>query len=408
MVTAQFVAEVGDGITLVALPLYVFDRTESALLTSLTFAAELTLGIAFSVVGGVFADAFDRQRILLVSYAVRAALLTIAFAVDPLLFAVSAGVLGRALGMGDNPSFDALVPGQARGDLQQVLAVRRFVQAVSITVGPAAGALLVTAVGPRPALAVNGATFLIALLVLATVPGLDTDVDARRRNRYGLGVMATTTELLRGMGLVLRLPGIRLLTVYQALGMGAVSIVIASAVVWFEEVLDAGVWYGLSIASYGIGSALGLVIAGGRRFRIPLPRLILAMAPVYASCCALGVAAEIPWLMSVSFGLWGLALGPEMVLGEVFFVGQIPESSRGRGFAALGVAITVGMSAGYVAAGPLLEAFGPRTSVLTAAVFLAGLGLLWIEPARHPEEWAIKDDGPIEPVSEAGRSTPAG
>ncbi|MEL7158519.1 MAG: hypothetical protein AAFN30_18245, partial [Actinomycetota bacterium] len=68
MVTAQFLAEMGDGVSLVALPLYVWARTGSEVWTSLTFAAELGLGVVLAVVGGVLADAFDRQRVLLVSY----------------------------------------------------------------------------------------------------------------------------------------------------------------------------------------------------------------------------------------------------------------------------------------------------------------------------------------------------
>ena len=159
MVTAQFLAETGDGISLVALPLYVWERTESELWTSMTFAAEMGFGAIGAVIGGVLADTFDRQRVLLTSYLVRAALLVLAFAVDPLLAAVAFGVVARAGGQADNPAFDALIPNQADGDLQQLLALRRLIQGVSFTVGPAVGALIIAAIGPRPGLAVNAATF---------------------------------------------------------------------------------------------------------------------------------------------------------------------------------------------------------------------------------------------------------
>ena len=139
MVTAQFVSELGDGITTVALPLYVYARTQSALATSLTFMAELLAGVVFGIIGGVLADGLDRQRVLIASYVARAALLVATVAVGPLWLVIVFGVAARAGGQLDNPSFDAMVPEHADGDLQQVLALRRFIQAVSYTIGPAVG-----------------------------------------------------------------------------------------------------------------------------------------------------------------------------------------------------------------------------------------------------------------------------
>ena len=75
LVGGQVLAELGDGIVLVALPLFVFAETRSELATSLAFAAEMGLGIVLAVLGGVAADRFDRRRNLLISYAVRAGLL---------------------------------------------------------------------------------------------------------------------------------------------------------------------------------------------------------------------------------------------------------------------------------------------------------------------------------------------
>ena len=397
MIAAQFVAEAGDGITLVALPLYVFARTDSALLTSLTFAAEMTLGILLGFLGGIAADAFDRQRVLSTSYLVRGGLLVAAFAVGPLWLAVSFGVMARALGQLDNPSFDALVPGQARGDLQQVLAVRRFVQAVSITIGPAVGALAVSLIGARTALLLNAALFAVSWLILAGVEGLDADHDDRVAALEGLSVAEAGRDLAGGMAIAVRLSGVRRLVLYWSVFMAAVAVVMAAAVVWFErELAVSEVWYGLAISAYGIGAAVGTAWAGGRSFSWSLPRVLLVAAPVYAVFCGLGVVFAVPWLLPLGWLCWGIALGPEMVLGEVFFVSRVPEERLGRAFAGVGVANTIGMAAGYAIAGPALELWGPRAVVLSVAVFILLLGLLWVRPAIEGARWP---DRVLEPVA---------
>ncbi len=388
MVTAQFMAEMGDGISLVALPLYVWARTESEVWTSVTFGVELGSGVLLAMLGGVFADVFDRQRVLLVSYVVRGILLFLAFAVDPLLLAVVFGVSARALGMADNPSFDALVPGQAQDDLQQVVAIRRLIQAVSITVGPGIGALTVALIGPRPALALNSATFAIAFVILIGVRNLDADYQKRKANLDGVPLGEAAKKLAAGMGIVLHTPGVRRLVVHTTLVMVSVGLLMASALVFIERDLDAaGYWYGLAIGAFGIGSAVGLGLAGGHSFRMSLPRIILFATPLYAVACAIGAAVEWPAVLAISWLVWGILLGPEFVVSETFFVGRIPEQHRGQAFAGLGVANSLGMAVGSFAAAPLLNAFNARWVILgTGVAVLIGV-VLWIRPAIEGERW---------------------
>ena len=76
------------------------------------------------------------------------------------------------------------------------------------------------------------------------------------------------------------------------------------------------------------------------------------------------------------------------MLTELFIVASVPESGRGRAYAAIGIATTIGQAIGYVVSGPLLEAFDARWVILgTSAAVLAqivmsarvlfGLGRFW-------------------------------
>ena len=304
MVSAQFVSELGDGITTVALPLYVYARTGSPLATSLTFMAELLAGVVLGVVGGVLADAFDRRKVLIASYLGTRRPVVAAVAAGPLWLAIVLGVLARAGGQLDNPSFDAMVPEHADGDLQQVLALRRFVQAISYTIGPAVGALAVTLTGPRRALLLNAATFVLALLMLATVRELDRSLASRRATNDGQGSRSASTPCSRACG-ALGPPMVRRLILYWTVVMATVAIVMAAAIVWFEEDLGvADAWYGLSIAAYGVGSTAGLAWAGSRTFRLPLTVILIISAPIYAVSSVIGVVAFEPWLLPIGWLIW--------------------------------------------------------------------------------------------------------
>ena len=118
---------------------------------------------------------------------------------------------------------------------------------------------------------------------------------------------------------------------------------------------------------------------------MPLPRVLLTLAPIYATCCVFGVLAGQPWMMPLGWLLWGIATGPEQVLGELTFVNRIPESSRGRAFAGLNVVISGGQFLGFLVAGPALELVGARPTTFATAALILLTGLVWLGPARRDE-----------------------
>ncbi len=380
MVSAQFLAEAGDGIVTIALPLYVFARTNSATATSLTFTAEMLAGAVLGVVGGVAADRFNRQRVLVLSFALRAVLLIACSLAGPLWLTITLGVAARSLGQLDNPSFDALVPGLAEDDMQQVLAVRRFIQSVSIVIGPAFGALAVWAVGPQRTIALAAIPLAMAMVIHLGIRGIDSSRDSRQAHESTAGVV----ELIGGMTIVLRTPVVRRMVAYWSASVACVAVAMTAAIIWLNQDLDAGdYWFGLSVSGYGIGAATGLVFVGGRSFTSPMPQIMLRSAPFYALSCGLGVLFDVPWMMAIGWLMWGISMGPEMVRGEPEFVARIEPELRGRAFAGVGVANTCGAALGYAVAGPLLERFDARSVTLGTAGFILAIGAMWIVPARR-------------------------
>lgn len=69
----EMVSVIGSGLTVVAVPLQLFELTRSSLQVGLASLGQLVPLVAFSFVGGAMADAYDRRRLLMVSELVMAA-----------------------------------------------------------------------------------------------------------------------------------------------------------------------------------------------------------------------------------------------------------------------------------------------------------------------------------------------
>jgi MFS family permease len=70
-------------------------------------------------------------------------------------------------------------------------------------------------------------------------------------------------------------------------------------------------------------------------------------------------------------------------------VESVPEETRGRAFAAMGVLLMLGLAAGYGVAGPLLVWIGPRATIAWTSLALLLLGLMWIGPVRRPRSTLV-------------------
>lgn len=406
VVGAQFLAEAADGVVSAALPLYVYAETGSAVLMTTAASLQMIGGAVGGLAGGVLADRYDRQVVLRRTFLLRAVLLAAAFLVGPVGAVVSLAVLARALGQVDNPSFDSLMPALAtEGDVQQVMALRRFVQSVSIILGPAIGALATVLIGGQRTLGVAAAMFVIAAVIHLTIRGIDRGL-AERRAAHG---HERWTRMVRSTTIIFTTPYVRRMVAYWFGSIVTVAMAMGAAVVWFEDDIGRPEWYGLSLSAWGIGSALGALLFGGRRFRLSFGRITLYAAPVYAVWCALPVAAELFWLLPLAWLLWGISFGPEVVTGDPEFVARLPRAQLGRAYAGLGVVLMLGMAAGYAITGPLLDAFGARTTTLIAAAATLAVGLVWLLPrpvaahravalppatasADRDDEWNDSDD----------------
>ena len=135
--------------------------------------------IAFSLVGGVVADALDRRKLMLITQAgmaVAAGLLAgVAFGGVSALWPVYLlAALGSAFGSFDSPARQSLVPNLVpREHLPNALSLNTIMFQTASVIGPAAGGLLIGRFGVAWAYALNAVSFLaviVALLMMRDPP----------------------------------------------------------------------------------------------------------------------------------------------------------------------------------------------------------------------------------------------
>jgi hypothetical protein len=380
------VSLLGDGLFLVALAWQVYTLSDAP-------TALATVGIAMTVptitcllIGGAVSDRYDRRAVMLSADAVRAfvlaglAALSITGALRLWELLVIAVVYGAATAF-FNPASDALVPQLLPEDaLAQANSLDQLIRPIALRMaGPAAGGVLVAAVGAGWAFGLDAASFVVsaaALLAMSPKPApgkSDTHVVAR--------------EIKAGFRYVRSHPWLWATLVSAAIAyllfMGPTEVLLPFIVK--HRFAHGAADLGLIFAAGGLGS-LACALAIGQ---IGLPRRSLTFMYVVWTVATLAVAGY-----GLSDGLWGLMLASVLfntleTAGTIAWATakqrHVPPQLLGR-VSSLDWLISIGlMPVSYALTGPISAAVGVRTTLVGAGILGAAVTFapLLIRSVRH-------------------------
>jgi MFS family permease len=242
--------------------------------------------------------------------------------------------------------------------------------------GPVAAAALVALINPGTALWADGATFVVAALVLERARGLRAPV-------AGFDVepapLADRQRFREGLRYVWRYPALRLLLAGEGLAFVFFYFVVPVTVIYAERTLHAGAGgYGAILASWGVGMVVGAVLQIRLARRVGVTMILVTTLMVALSYIGTALA---PTLAVACFAsvIGGVGNGTQWATVETAVHQLVAEAFRARTAAVLEAMASIAPGVGIVAGGVLAGAWSPR-----GAYLIGGLGVLAIVAVAIP------------------------
>jgi MFS family permease len=372
----------GDELARVALTVLVYQRTNSPLLSAMTFA----IGHLPWLLGGpllsALADRLPRHRVLIVADVVRAGLLGLmAIPGTPLPVLLALLFLVSLCAPPFESARSALMADVLEGDTYAVAtSLTNITLQLAQVVGFLAAGALVAVLSPSGALLIDGVTFAVSAIWLAA--GL------QRRpaplSEAGDGPRSLWQDTGDGLRLIRRSP--RLLAIMGVLWVATLFAYASEGVAapLVEELGHGATAIGVLLAANPLGVTIGgLVIARlvspERREQLVVPLVVLSLAPILAAglVAVLAEPGALAFTLVIAL-LFVSGLGASWLIPlNVSFVKAVPSAFRGRAF---GVAVS-GLY-GVQAIGALLAGLGAEGVSASAVLGLSGgVGLLAVTPA---------------------------
>ena len=357
LLAATLINNTGDGIVLAAGPLLVASQTSDPFLVSLAVLSGYLPTLLFGVLGGAFADRFDRRRMVIVVDLCRAAALVVLVAtivaetVSIAVVLITLFILATAETFADSASSTFLPSLVDREDLG--LANSRLQGAFLLTnqlVAPPIGAFLFAA-GVAIPFATNAVCFVLGALLVSRVV-LSTTAEVRER-------ASLRSEMAEGIRWLLANPPMRTL----ALTIFTFNVTFGAAwsvlVLYADKRLGVGpVGFGLLTTAVAVGGIVGIVSYGRLTRRFSLGD-IMRTGLIIETLTHLSLAITTSWVIALAtlvvFGAHAFVWG---TTSEVVRQRAVPDEVLGRVTGVYRVANIGGLVIGTVIGGLLARAYG--------------------------------------------------
>jgi MFS family permease len=382
------ISRLGSMVTYVCLPFQIKQLTGSYLLVGALGLVELVPLVVFGLYGGALADAVDRRRMVLLTevalLVMSGVLMTNALLPTPRLWPiyvfafVAAGLDGL-----QRPSLDALLPRiVAHDELVAAGAVNGLSMSLATMAGPAAGGVLIAAVGVWSGYAFDMVTFAGSLVALATMRAVPPPEGADRPS-------------LRGIGEGLRYAWSRkdLLGTYLV-DLSAMFFAFPYALFPFvADALHAQWALGLLYSAGFVGGAVATATSGWTRRVHHHGRAIVYASGVWGVAIALfGLAHDI-WFALVMLAVAGAGDMVSGIFRQLMWNQTIPDELRGRMAGTELLSYSLGPQLGQVRSSLVAQWTSLRGSIVSggiacvagAFVLATALPTLWSYDYRTDE-----------------------
>jgi MFS family permease len=363
----QLISSAGTQMQVVVVAWQVYLLTHSPLALGVLGLVQAIPRLIFSLIGGVFADVFDRRKLLLVIELVLAATSAVLafctlFHVINIAIIYIVVLLAATVSAFEFPTRQAIIPGLVkREDMADALSLSMVMVQLTAIAGPTVGGFAIAWIGVANTYWVDVVSYFVVIgsLLLMVVPRLPLE----KRARVGMGALVDGLKFLRAQPVLLA----TFFLDFFAMFFGSPDALLP---IYASAILHIGPQgLGILIAANPIGAVV-LAPLTGLVGRIARQGLAVVTAIIIWGLCitAFGFFPAPLWLGVLFLAGAGAADMVSMILRGLIIQLITPDEYRGRASGVSGVFVIGGPMLGQFESGLVAGLFSPEISVISGGL----------------------------------------
>ena len=363
----QMISSAGTQMQIVAVAWQVYLLTHSAIALGLIGLVQAIPRLIFSLVGGVFADVFDRRKLLIIveiGLAVTSTILalTTIFHVINMFIIYAVILVAAAVGAFEFPTRQSIIPTLVpRWQMADAISLSMAMMQLTFIVGATAGGFVIAWIGVANTYWIDVVSYFVVIgsLLLMVIPRIPIE----KRPQTNVGALKDGMRFLRAHPVILAVLSLDFFATFFGSPKSLLPI-------YASSILHVGAQgLGILLAATSIG-AVALTPLTGRIGRISRQGLGIVVAiiawGVFIIC--FGVFIGPIWVSVVFLALAGAADMVSMILRGLIVQLITPDEFRGRMSAVNAMFVIGGPMLGQFESGLVAGIFTPELSVVTGGL----------------------------------------
>ncbi|MGL4991599.1 MAG: MFS transporter [Sarcina sp.] len=382
MVIGQIISLFGNAILRFALPLYLLDKTGSAVIFGVVSACSFIPMIILTPLGGVIADRVNKKYIMVLLDFITA-LIMIVFAlfigkVNLIFMIIVTLMILYGIQGAYQPAVQASLPFLvAKEDLLKGNAIINQVSALANLVGPVIGGLLYGIYGLVPILAVSIICFILAVVMemVMKIPHTKIKTDSSMLSIIKSDIKISIKYIIKEKPILFKT-----IIIISFFNLFLTSMIIIGIPVIITNTLNmSSQSYGIAQGIIGLGAICGGILTGvlGRKLKISNCYMILFFDILALIPIALSLLFKVP--SNITYLIITISCFLIMCISTIFSIqmitfiqGETPRELIGK---VISICLTIGMCTqplGQLLYGYLFEVLKDNIWIIIVAVFMAG------------------------------------
>jgi MFS family permease len=377
----QLISSAGTQMQVVAVAWQVYLLTHSAIALGLIGLFQAIPRLIFSLVGGVFADVFDRRKMLILIEITMAATSTVLalctiYNVINMYIIYSVVLVAACVSAFEFPTRQAVIPTLVpREQMADAMSLSMVMMQLTFIIGPTLGGFIIAWSGVANTYWIDVISYfvVIASLLLMTIPR----VPIEKRAQPGVGALVDGVRFLRAHPIILSVLSLDFFATF----FGSPRAILP---LYASDILHIGPQgLGLLLAATSIG-AVALTPFAGRIGRISRQGLGIVLSIIGWGICiiAFGISSGPLWLSILFLAGAGAADMISMILRGMVIQLTTPDEFRGRMSAVNAMFVIGGPTLGQFESGVVAGIVSPQFSVVSGGIacILATLAIVACVP----------------------------
>lgn len=392
---AVFTSSFGSRFTGLALPLLVYEITDSPFQLGLSFVVRTVATLLFAMWAGALSDRWNRRKVMITVNIIRATLalsiiVPLILNFSPNIAVIYIYVVNFLMASASQfyvPAKMSIIPQTVpKSQLMAANSLDQGATTMAGVIGYAAAGVLVAAVGVRAAFLLDSATFLISAVCISMIQVEDKKYRATRQT-------SLLSSVREGVHIIWQTPILRAGFIFSCVAPIAIGAAYPLHVIYAQDVIQVGnAGYGFLQSAISFGVAIGLILVGIFFDQVPRGRLLsygtalfgffhllAILIPIIAmrtyelsSQMVLGTAVPFFVLFAIANG--AIFLGVRTLVQE-----NTPNKAIGRVFNAMDMVSNTAFAVGMASSG-LVDYVGATMLLVGWMCFMTTVGvggILW-------------------------------